>query len=147
MKEKKVIISWLEETFCESTSLFVLNYFYNNWDQSPLSRINPKYNIAIKDYLDAELSLPFEELLPKCNSLEQLRIIESTCCVNRSGRISERNQMFVIMNKRPNDFNCVLDYTNYIQKENVLLMDCNFWGRQYPCNQIIEFIRDIQPKI
>ena len=50
-KEKS---SWNEEIICEAMSLYMLKYMSDNWEKCALSKINPAFNSALKEYLDNE---------------------------------------------------------------------------------------------
>ncbi|EOU1476317.1 hypothetical protein [Clostridium perfringens] len=142
----KETLKWFEETLCEAMSLYILDFFYETWSDCSLSQYNSKYFTKMKSYLDNELVKHHKNGLKSCKTIEDLNKINSRSEIDRSDRISERNNLFELFksNKGQKEkIALIKDYQKYISS-NGLTIDFAKWYEETG-EEFIQKLSKIQP--
>lgn len=124
--DKGFTLSWFEEIVCGAASLYFLDYSAANWSRCELVAINPKYDIAIRRYLNNELMQATAGSFQECASVEKLRAYERVAEEDRCGHRAERNHIFHAVTENPLGLRSVVHYDRYV-KENRISIDFERW--------------------
>ena len=134
-------LKWVEETLCEAMSMYILEYFYETWDDFVLSRDYPNYREHIKNYLMGIYEEEYGIGLADCknkNQLIQLNIVSER---DRQERVRERNIVYNIFKSKPEKIRLIDQYQSY---RDDIIIDFNKWKDK--SNEIfIEELSQIQP--
>ena len=144
--DKEDCLKWFEETMCEALSLYVLDLFIDTWDDCLLSRINKTYCDSIKKYLEDICDNEITYGLAKCKTLDDLNVINDNSEEDRIDRRNERNIIYNLFRKNPNEIFHIKDYQKY-RENNGLLIDFNKWIEVEGNSNFIKEISKIQPKV
>lgn len=142
---RDITLSWFEEIVCEAISLYALEYASKEWCKCELSRLDPNFFEAHKDYLDKELSTSFTYEFRNSDSLQKLVEYEAQALPEnrRESHVYERNAVYRAISDNPLELRCVLDYTKYIE-DNGITIDFKRWIQDNPCN-LLKKIEEIYP--
>lgn len=136
--------SWIEETICEAMALFFLNVFFINWDKIELSKINPKYALHIKSYLEDELSKVGSEKLSLCRNYDELKQIDADSQTYREQRENEMHELYKLLNA--DNVRGLLLYRWYLQSDPLLLNTAKY-RKAFPHNAAVSYLCDLQDSI
>lgn len=136
--------SWLEETICESISLFFLTYFRDHWNNSELYKYNEKYSTSILNYLNEIISSRGNNRLSACRGYDELMEIDRTSQDQREDRKNEMLGLYQILVS--GDIKGLICYRDYIiQSEKIL--DTKLYRSACPNNAAVKYICDLQDNI
>lgn len=136
--------SWIEETICESVSLYFLKYFFQNWKLCNLSKLNPSFNVSFNDYLTNILNKNGNNKLNHCKNLQELNDINTNSQNTREDRLENVKDLFRILNK--SNIRGIIKYKDYIIP-NTILLDSDRYINDYPNNEAIKYLCNIQKSI
>ena len=133
----------IEETICEALSLYFLNYFYENWNDIELSKINKNYNISIKEYIEDILNDKGTNRLSNCSSLDELVDINKSSTNNREDRHNEMIKLYKLMNK--DNINSLIKYRDYVI-DNSILLDTKNYLKKFS-NDAVKYLCELQDNV
>ena len=136
-------IPWIEETICEALSLYFLIYFYKNWDNIELSKLNKNYDTSIKEYLDDILNDLGTNRLSNCSNIDELIDINNTSTNNRIDRHNEMIELYKLMDD--NNINSLIKYRDYII-DNSILLDTKKYLNDFN-NNAVKYICNLQDNV
>lgn len=136
-------VPWIEETICEALSLYFLNYFYENWNDIELSKINKNYYISIKEYIEDILNDKGTNRLSDCSSLDELIDINKSSTNNREDRHNEMIKLFKLMDK--DNINSLIKYRDYVI-DNSILLDTKNYLKKYS-NDAVKYLCELQDSV
>ena len=143
--EKEFTLKWLEETICEAMSLYALEYASSRWYMCPLSQSDPTFSKAFDDYLVCEMNRIPQNDLNICKTLEDLRICNQYAESKRDGRLRERNALYQVISRYPEDCRCFCDMYCYLNDDR-LTVDFETWLADNP-SAVVKCLSQIQPEI
>ena len=142
---KDITLKWLEETICEAVSLYALEFASKNWYRCPLSSKDPSFATAFSNYLGNELIRAPRTVLRDCVTFDDLKKCDDNAEEQRDGRLIERNFLYSVISKQPEDCLCFCDMYRYLN-EDQLTIDFDKWLADNP-SAIVQCLSQIQPKI
>ena len=82
----------------------------------------------------------------ECSSLLLLEQYEKRRCAEtfRESQIAERNAIYASIINNPSSVHCLLQYTDYVDEKNHLLIDFEKWILDFPCD-LLHQLENIQP--
>ncbi|MBR1591716.1 MAG: dockerin type I repeat-containing protein [Ruminococcus sp.] len=135
-------ISWLEETICEAMSLYFLDVFYAEYENTELYSENSDYAKYFREYREEEMEAEMEKVtgleysLSTAN-LNALKIINETGMTHREYRTSEMHMLYSYIT--PKNIEGLLKYRNFSDME-TLTLNTVAYRAAYPNNEAVDYI-------
>lgn len=136
--------SWIEETICEAISLYFLNYFYKNWEETELYKYNVIYKKYLKEYLDNILNQIGTRELSNSKNYDELMKIESSSQKKREQRKEEMKELYFKVTEK--EIKGIINYRDYIIKDKKIL-DTEKYIKDFPDNNAVLFLCSLQNSI
>lgn len=136
--------SWIEETICESMSLFFLAYFRDHWNESELYEVNENYSTSIADYLDDIIFSRGNNRLSDCKNQDELMEINKTSQEQREDRKNEMIELYQMLVS--DDIKGLICYRDHIVQGKKIL-DTKKYRSAYPNNAAVKYLCDLQDNI
>lgn len=138
--ERREIIHWLEETFCEAMSIYTLYQFLKDWQPE---NERPQF----QQYIDWQYYTEEVRGLNNVTNLDELIRFDQASEEKREERTYERKLLCDAIRKKPQDIICFSRYLDFKTDENIPLLNIDALKKEYPNNSIVEIIEKIQPNI
>jgi hypothetical protein len=147
--EDKEKSDWNEEIICEAIALYMLKYMAENWEKCSLSKINPTFGSAIKDYLKNEYDRT--ENLPLKSEGEVIPLADFHKTFNRESgkndRMAERNYLYdLFVSVEVKTIGEVFNMYKHYNKE-YRSIDYAYWMKETKYPAFVEKVGGIQPKL
>lgn len=144
-------LNWVEETVCEASSFFFLDYYANNWSKSAIKRSNNNYAHYFSDYACQQNAKNERQILSYSGvTIENVSEKEfkelNEAADNKDQRVRRARVMLRLADiMRPWYFKGLVQYRNYIK--NGLYLDSERYIRDFPGNKAVELLCLISDRI
>lgn len=138
------IVSWIEETVCEATSLYCLKWFSEHWLSIPSSNQFPSYSSSIKTYLNDFLAKGGTGKLSNCRSYFELEEINHTSEDRREDRRQEMCLLYSLI--QGDDLLSLFSYRSYLV-DGTILLDTDTYSNAFPSIDAVQYLCSLQNSI
>jgi len=133
---------WVDETICETMSIWLLTMFMHHWEQCGLSGKDPKYADCINDYLhDFMTDQEWRNLPARCTSMKELVSMNTDAAANSAERVGTVIHLYYLI--KPGDLKGLFMYSRYVPTPDGLI-NTEKWAEDYPENLAVRYIASLQ---